>query len=93
MGVDIFGGKPSSRDFARGEPPPAHSFEWSFLPQSAADAMARMARKEKVVEKVVEKKTAMRGETETEKKPRPWLWGVAGLFAGFAICTLGHKES
>jgi hypothetical protein len=88
MAVDIFGGKPSSRDFARGEPPPAHSFEWSFLPQSAADAMARKRKVEKVVEKVV-----VRGETETEKKPRPWLWGIGGLLAGFAICALGHKES
>jgi hypothetical protein len=85
MAFDIFKWRSTGVDHARGEPPPADSVEWSFIPQSAADMMARGrgAKKERVT---------VRGEGKTEESKKPWLWGIAGAVVGLIVGSWGRGD-
>jgi hypothetical protein len=74
----------SKRNWARGAPPPAHSWEWAGIPQSAAVMMAGTADEKKEVAK-----TMKRG-TELEKKRSAWPFAVGGFVLGL---VLGSWES
>lgn len=75
------------RNFARGEPPPPHSYEW-----------AGVAKPPEVAGKAAVKKPGTPGtpvivavsETVIVKKKRPWLWVALGAAGGF---LLGYKTA
>jgi len=86
MAWDLFKWRSTGADHARGEPPPADSVEWSFIPQSAANMMARgrNAKKEGV---------AVKGEEEkVGGSKKPWLWGIAGAVVGLIIGSWGRGD-
>lgn len=82
MAFDLSKWKNTSADHARGEPPPADSVEWSFIPQSAANMMARQRGKA----------TVLKGEETKPEAPKPWLWGLAGAVAGLIVGSWGRGD-
>ncbi len=87
MSWDVLSGKNDGRDWARGEPPPAHSIEWAGIPQSAANMMARSGSSGA---------SSMAGTgiatTSSTEKPRTWLWALGSFVAGTIIGSLGEKD-
>lgn len=86
MAWDFVKRKSSGRDYARGEPPPAHSHEWAGIPQSAADMMARG--RGKTVKGVVGAEPAQR----EEKSKGPILWIVGGFIVGLITGSWGRED-
>jgi hypothetical protein len=71
------------RNFARGEAPPPHSYEWAGVakPPEGKRAQARGPGVPVIV-------ATMQETIVVERKRRPWLWmaggGVLGFFLGYS---------
>jgi hypothetical protein len=73
------------RNWARGAPPPASSWEWSGIPQSAAVAMAGEGREEK-------RRVAVKAEAGGAQKSSssPWPFAIGGFVAGLLLGSWGN---
>lgn len=72
------------KNFARGDAPPPHSYEWAGVakpPEAASRATAGPTGIPVMVAV---------SETIIIKKKRPWLWALGGAIVGF---FLGHKTA
>lgn len=85
MAWDFTKQKSNGRDYARGEPPPAHSHEWAGIPQSAADMMARGRGKPAPAKATV-------GAEEGEKKKSHLLWVIGGFVVGLITGSWGRRD-
>lgn len=76
----------ANRNFARGDAPPSHSYEWAGVakpPGTTAGAAAAKQRQAAGIPVMIAV-----SETVVVKKRKPWLWVIGGAIGGF---FLGYK--
>ena len=79
----------ANRNFARGEAPPSHSYEWAGVAKPPQPSTSAGAAKATGGRPGIPVMIAV-SETIVVKKRRPWLWAAAGAVVGF---FLGHKTA
>lgn len=72
------------RNFARGEAPPSHSYEWAGVAKPPGTAAGEVPKKPGIPVMIAV------SETIVVKKKRPWLWMAGAAVVGF---FLGHKTA
>lgn len=70
----------AQRNFARGEPPPAHSWEWAGVAKPPETPQARPPAKPTPVVLAVSETIVV-----AKKHARPWLWIAAGAIGGYLL--------